>query len=648
MKQLLLALSVFLAGSVSAQTLQPSNANIKFPTNGAVMDGTNPQFKTTSCTVDTNGYALAKATGLQALNLNNATSATAVSQYFDAPQAITISGVSFYAWKPDVTGGTTLNATVEVYAAAADSTPTGTALASVMVAVDTTFSPGTLDVLRKHGTFTTPITVTNNYVIVVSNPSPNSMSMVFNSWTANPPDGGQEWLSSAQIGANWLRSYDVVIGADPFDADGLIEPHTTYDLSANFTADPCIASGMVTTFTNGSSPIVNHRMYNVAAFQAVTDFSYTWDYGDGSALDNAIDGSNTYATAGAYTVTLRDTIYGWTSNCADDTMATITVVDGVVSNYSSTSAGLTATFTNSSTAGVGATYSWDFGDGNTSTATDPVHTYAADGTYTVCLITSEGCASDTTCQSVTVGCPMPTPGFTFAGTAPTISFTNTSTAGTGAAYLWDLGDGNTSTSASPTHTYSADGNYTVCLIVTDVCGTDSTCQTVVITTCNNPTAGFTSVENPAGSGTFDFTSTSTTTGTTTYSWDFGDSNTSTDENPSHTYTSGGTYTVILTVTDSCGTNSFTGTVNTTVGVDELTLADVTVYPNPSNGIFAIEASLDMEEAYITDVTGKLVHIGELSGNEAIINAQEFANGTYFLSIRFTNDLIQTIRVEVMK
>jgi len=648
MKYLLLVLSVFFAGSLMAQTLESTNANIKFPTNGVAMDGVMPLVKTTACGPDTNGYALAKASDLQGLNLNNVTSATAVSQYFDAPQALTISGVSFYAWKADATGGISLDATVELYAAALDSTPMGAALASTTIAVDTAFSPGTLDFLRKNATFATPVSVTSAYVVVVSNPSPNSMSLVFNDWDAVPADGGQEWLASAQLGASWLRGYDVVIGVLPLDADALLEPHITYDLSATYSVPTCIQAGAVTDFLNGSSPILNHRMYNVAAFQSIPEFSYTWDYGNGSPIENVIDGSTTYATPGSYGVTLSDTLYGWTTNCADDTLASITVVSGVTANYTSSAAGLTVTFTNSSTGGGGATYSWDFGDGNTSTATSPTHTYATNGTYTVCLTITDGCATDTYCQPITVGCPFPTPAFSYVTTGATVSFTNSSTAGTGALYLWDFGDGNTSTATDASNTYATDGTYTVCLVVSDVCGSDSTCQSVVITTCTTPTAGFTSVENPVGSGTFDFTSTSSTTGTTAYSWDFGDGNTSTSENPSNTYASGGTYTVVLTVTDSCGTNAFTGTVSTTVGVNELSLANISVYPNPSNGLFTIEASSNMTKAYITDVSGKLVYSGDLSGNEATINVENFAAGSYFLSVQFENEMIQTTRLELVK
>ena len=645
MKNLLLLLSVIFAGSISAQTLQQVNADLVMPANQITMNGVNSLAKTTACGVDTNGYALAKATGLEALNINNTTSAGAVSQYFDAPQSLTISGVSFYAWKPDATAGVTMNVNVEIYAAALDSTPTGTPLATTIAVVDTVFGAGTLDVLRKHATFTTPLTVTTGYVVVVSNLTGTPMSMVFNSW--NAADGGQEWLSSVLIGANWLRSYAVNVGGVPFDADCLFEPHVTYDLTSSFLVDdPCFATSLTLNFTNTSSPVINNRMYNVAEFQGIGNLSYTWDYGDASPTENLVDASHTYASAGAYSVSLTDTIFGWTSNCVTDT---IVAIGGLpTAAYSSVETGLSSSFTNSSTSGSGTTYLWDLGDGNTSTLMDPTHTYAIAGTYTVCLTVSDACGADSTCSSITVSCSAPTPSFTFVVTGSTSAFTNTSTSGGGSAYFWDFGDGNTSTLMDPSHTYAADGSYTTCLVVSDACGADSSCQTIVISTCVNPVGNFTSAETGAGTGIFNFTNTSTTTGTTTYAWDFGDSNTSTMMDPSHTYAGGGNYTVTLTVTDSCGTNTFTSTVSTTVGINELSLVDVAVYPNPSNGIFTIEASAEMETAYITDLSGKLIYTGDLSGNEATINAAQFANGTYFLSVQFTNDLIQTVRLEVVK
>lgn len=645
MKHLLLLISVVLAGSISAQSLQPVNASIQMPVNQSAMNGANSLNKITSCSVDTNGYALAKATGLEALNINNATSAGAVSQYFDAPQSLTISGVSFYAWKPDATAGITMNVTVEIYAAAPDSTPTGLPLATTTILVDTVFAPGTLDVLRKHATFIAPVTVNAAYVVVISNATATPMSMVFNSWTAG--DGLQEWLSSVLIGANWLRSYDVTVGGPLFDADCLFEPHVTYDLSANFTADdPCSLAGLALGFTNTSSPIIGNRMYNVAAFQALTEFSYTWDFGDGSPVENVLDASHTYGTAGPYALTLTDTLYGWTNNCVADTVMNLVIVDTPTASYSESATGLTVAFTNSSTSGAGATYLWDFGDGNTSTQTDPTHVYAIDGTYTVCLTVTDGCATNTTCNPITIGCPIPTPAFTSSATGATVDFTNTSISGM-ATYLWIFGDGNTATTMDASHTYATDGSYTVCLVVSDACGADSTCQTVVVTSCSNPVSTFTIT---GVSPTFTFTNTATTTGTATYTWDFGDgSATSALMNPSHTYTTNGTFIVSLVVQDSCGTDALDQTVTVTgVGLNELSLVDVAVYPNPSNGIFSIEASANMEAVYITDLSGKLIYTGDLSGQDATINASQFANGTYFLSIRFADDMIQTVRLEVVK
>jgi PKD repeat protein len=645
MKHLLLLLSVIFAGTISAQTLQQVNADIEMPVDQTAMNGINSLAKSAACGPDTNGYALAKATGLEALNINSATSTGSASQYFDAPQSLTLSGVSFYAWKPDLIAGITMNATVEVYAAALDSTPVGLPLATTTVAVDTNFGAGALNVLRKHATFSAPITVTSGYVVVVSNFTATPMSMVLNSWTAG--DGGQEWLSSFLIGGNWLRGYDVNLGGLLINADCLFEPHVSYNLTSSFLVDdPCFSTGLTLNFTNASSPVLNNRMYNIAAFQSITNLSYTWNYGDASPAENVIDASHTYGTIGAYVVTLTDTLYGWTTNCSTDTI--VTLGGSPVADYTSIETGLTSTFTNTSASGAVSTYLWDLGDGNTSTLMDPVHTYTLPGTYTVCLTVSDACGIDSTCNTITVVCPIPTPTFTFAATGSTVAFTNTSTSGVGSSYFWIFGDGNTSTLMDPSHTYLADGAYTVCMVVSDACGADSSCQTVLVSNCVNPVAGFTSAETPTDSGIFDFTNTSTTTGTTTYAWDFGDGNTAVTMNASNTYSGGGTYTVTLTVTDSCGSNTFTTLDTTVVGIDDLSLIDVAVYPNPSNGIFTIEASANMKTAYITDLSGKLIYTEDLSGNEAIINAAQFANGTYFLSVRLTNDMIQTVRLEVVK
>lgn len=207
-----------------------------------------------------------------------------------------------------------------------------------------------------------------------------------------------------------------------------------------------------------------------------------------------------------------------------------------------------------SSTGLGATsWQWDFGDGGTSTLQNPTHTFTSPGVYNTCLITSNGNCSDTLCQSVTIGCPPPPVAFSQSTSGLVASFTD-NTPGSPVSWLWDFGDGNLATVQNATHTYSAAGTYTVCLTVTDTCGTDSSCASVTV--CPNPVALFTPTANFL---TVNFTD--NTSGTpTSWNWDFGDGNTSTSQNPSHTYATDGAYTVCLDVTDNCGTSSYCDTI----------------------------------------------------------------------------------------
>jgi PKD repeat protein len=215
-----------------------------------------------------------------------------------------------------------------------------------------------------------------------------------------------------------------------------------------------------------------------------------------------------------------------------------------VASFSSTTNSLTADFTDASTNNP-TSWLWDFGDGNTSTQQNPSHTYANDGTYTVCVTATNSCGSDSSCQTVNV-CQFPTPAFTFNTNGLSSSFTDGSSNPT--SWLWDFGDGNTSTQQDPTHVYANAGTYTVCLTVTNACGSDSSCQSVTI--CPFPTPAFTFNTNGLSTA---FTDAST--GPTSWFWDFGDGNTSTQQDPTHIYANAGTYTVCLTVTNACGSDS---------------------------------------------------------------------------------------------
>jgi len=134
-------------------------------------------------------------------------------------------------------------------------------------------------------------------------------------------------------------------------------------------------------------------------------------------------------------------------------------------------------------------------------------------------------------------------------------------------------------------TVTTGGTYT--LDIADACGSGT--ESITIEEHFTPVASFTSSVSFA---TAMFTNTSTG-GNTTYDWDFGDGSSSSEMNPIHSYSNISTYTVTLTVTNECGTDTFTDTVTlSTVGLDDLFLnGDVSVYPNPSKGEFTIDMTV---------------------------------------------------------
>lgn len=124
------------------------------------------------------------------------------------------------------------------------------------------------------------------------------------------------------------------------------------------------------------------------------------------------------------------------------------------------------------------------------------------------------------------------------------------------SWAWDFGDGASSTMQNPTHTYAMAGDYTVCLTVTNPNGTDQLCRPLSITA--PPQAAFTFTDQ--FDGLVNFTDASAN-GPDTWLWDFADGNTSTEQNPSHTFAAPGAYNVCLTVSNAAGSNMTCQMVN---------------------------------------------------------------------------------------
>lgn len=206
--------------------------------------------------------------------------------------------------------------------------------------------------------------------------------------------------------------------------------------------------------------------------------SLLWQFGDGTT-STLINPSHSYTQPGLYTVCLIAT-----NVCAeaDTTCATFAVgcASAPVSGFGQSVSLNVATFVNTST-GINLSYAWDFGDGGSSTQASPAHTYAAAGTYNVCLTVTDVCAGTSTfCSNVTTTCATPQSLFGATVNMGSVTFADQSIHAP-TAWAWDFGDGGTSSLQNPTHTYAGPGTYSVCLTTTNACGSDDLCQDVTVT-----------------------------------------------------------------------------------------------------------------------------------------------------------------------
>ncbi len=222
-----------------------------------------------------------------------------------------------------------------------------------------------------------------------------------------------------------------------------------------------------------------------------TPVSYSWDFGDNttSALENP---NHVFATTGIYNVCLTVTNSDSTTCSYCETVAVGQNGNGCQAyfySYTDSSSTNTINFANYSS-GASDIYSWDFGDNTTSNLENPNHIYANTGVYQVCLTISDSTGITCTyCDNVVVGTPIIAcqANFTLAVDSTDNTFfwvTDYSSCGNNGncSYLWDFGDGTTSTMQYfTTHTYSGNGPYYLCLTVAGGNGcSDTYCDSVYL------------------------------------------------------------------------------------------------------------------------------------------------------------------------
>ncbi|HEX8515045.1 MAG TPA: PKD domain-containing protein [Bacteroidia bacterium] len=237
--------------------------------------------------------------------------------------------------------------------------------------------------------------------------------------------------------------------------------------------------------------------------------------------------------------------------------------------------------------------------------------------------------------------------------------------GTAVSYLWDFGDGSSSTAASPTHTYPGNGIFNVCLIAatSSGCG-DTLCRSINVSGTLNPcNALFNIGDNFSSPDPNTYTITDLSYGwPLSYLWDFGDTTTSTQQHPSHVYAGAGPYEICLTVDNGSGcvhtycdsifSVDSIGRAGTpisftvvdgpsspfSVGVpSHIINTGVSAYPNPfSEHVTFIVNSDNPGEIFnfeLTDLLGKnVVQINGIGEKQFVVPRNGLGNGIYFYRI----------------
>ena len=230
-----------------------------------------------------------------------------------------------------------------------------------------------------------------------------------------------------------------------------------------------------------------------------------------------------------------------------------------------------------------------------------------------------------------VGCPQPSANFSFTNNGLDFSFSNTSLTSGNTGFIWDFGDGNTSSDLNPTHTYNNDSTYMVCLYLTDSCGSDTICQNVQ--PCFFPTANFIYSNNGS---IWDFVDSSSSGPNTMWEWTFSNGGGSLIQNPSHSFAADSSYIVCLTITDDCGQDTFCDTISTysTVNVNSINNSPVIIYPNPILNQLNVDLNKEFKKInlQIYNTLGQTVFHEMYQNQHRISTSPIIKNGIYILEV----------------
>ena len=306
------------------------------------------------------------------------------------------------------------------------------------------------------------------------------------------------------------------------------------------------------TMIPGSTPFI--FSFVDTSISALKGTTYLWDFGDGQTSTES-GPSHEYASPGEYVVTMT-TDKGSTSLLVH--VDPLPPYPGFTQNKSVALVNEAISFTNSSWNAT--SYSWDFGDGQTSTVAAPSHSYASKGTYTVTLTATNAYGQTSKTTQISIAAKPITNFSASPVNGLTVQFSDLSLEDP-TSWSWDFGE-NEHTLQNPVHSYQQPGTYNVTLTATNAMGSTPVTKSIPVTVSEpvRPEANFSYQPTESNKTQIEFTDTSSNA-PSSWLWSFGDGTTSTEQNPVHQYSTGGVYSVRLTVTNANGDATVSKTIS---------------------------------------------------------------------------------------
>ncbi len=389
-----------------------------------------------------------------------------------------------------------------------------------------------------------------------------------------------------------------------------------------------LPSGLVAFFsvdtTVGCMPFtLDFEQFSVGAA------TYSWDFNDGN-FSNTYSPTHTFLDTGTFEVSLA------VSNACDYDTAFKTIRVNTSPNVDfsvlddTICAGSTLLFNNSSDLGIN--NNWDFGDNTTSFLTNPTHVFTDSGYYRVILtgtsLTNDCPASDsvdllvlpypeiTATSDTNNGCiPLPV---NFSSTSKSVGY-----------YLWDFGDGNTSTLAHPNHIYTNDGYYSVNLRFEDLAGCVDSFDFDIIP-YPVPQISFNAIQLDTCILPASYNFQNNSTGASSNNWDFGDGSISSVNSPNYSYSTAGNYDINLIISNTYGC---TDSTSQSIIVKPVPIADF-------NPIQLDTCTIPASYSIVNNSTGSFINSWDLgdgsNSNSLNLNYAYLNSGTYDITLTTMN------------